>query len=164
MPYTVKKGTKKGEKGKECVYKKEGGKETKVGCTDGPVKDYLAALYANTNEDLEEIIRKCIEEAVDPSYNQKQYSTVVTVRIDRKLGGEREETLREIRGIKRVTTVSTLPDSAQSYETRHRVDLNVKFALVGVESLQKYLQIELIPGLRKIKGLSIINLSNPKEI
>ena len=88
----------------------------------------------------------------------------VTVRIDRKLGGEREETLREIRGIKRVTTVSTLPNSAQSYETRHRVDLNIKFALVGAESLQKYLQIELIPGLRKIKGLSIINLSNPKEI
>lgn len=152
-------------KGK-CVYKKkrDGSRGKKVGCTKGPVKDYLAALYANTNEDLEEIIRKCIEESVDPSYNQRQYSTIVTVRIDRKLGGEREETLREIRGIKRVTTVTTIPDSAQSYGTSHRVDLSVKFALVGAESLQKYLQIDLIPGLRKIKGLSIINLENPKEI
>ena len=157
MPYKA--------KGK-CVYKKkrDGSLGKKVGCTDGPVKDYLAALYANTDESLDEIIRKCIEEAVDPSYNQRQYVTTVTVRIDRKLGGEREETLREIRGIKRVTTVSVLPDSAQSYETRNRVDLSLKFALVGAESLQKYLQIELIPGLRKIKGLSVINLSNPKEI
>ena len=115
-------------------------------------------------ENLEKTIRDCIEEAVDPSYNQREYVTTVTVSIDRKLGGEREETLREIRGIRRVTTVSTLPDSAKSYDTRHRVDLNVKFALQGAESLQKYLQIELYPGLRKIKGLSIINVSNPKDI
>ena len=164
MPYTVKKGTEEGEKGKECVYKKEGSKETKVGCTDGPVKDYLAALYANTDESLEKTIRDCIEEAVDPSYNQREYVTTVTVNIDRKLGGEREETLREIRGIRRVTTVSTLPDSAKSYGTRQRVDLSVKFTLQGAESLQKYLQMEFYPGLRKIKGLSIINVSNPKEI
>ena len=39
MPYKV--------KGK-CVYKKDTGK--KVGCTDGPVKDYLAALYANVDD------------------------------------------------------------------------------------------------------------------
>jgi hypothetical protein len=157
MPYKA--------KGK-CVYKKkrDGSLGEKVGCTDGPVKDYLAALYANTDESLEKTIRDCIEEAVDPSYNQREYATIVTVNIDRKLGGEREETLREIRGIRRVTTVSTLPDSAKSYDTRHRVDLNVKFALQGAESLQKYLQIELYPGLRKIKGLSIINVSNPKDI
>ncbi len=39
MPYT--------SKGK-CVYKKDTGK--KVGCTQGPVKDYLAALHANVDE------------------------------------------------------------------------------------------------------------------
>lgn len=42
MPYTV--------KGK-CVYKKDGG--TKVGCTKGSVKDYLAALHANADESIE---------------------------------------------------------------------------------------------------------------
>ena len=46
-------------KGK-CVYKKDNNK--KVGCTDGPVKDYLAALYANVddakNEDLDERKKK----------------------------------------------------------------------------------------------------------
>ena len=41
-------------KGK-CVYKKkrDGSRGKKVGCTKGPVKDYLAALYANTDESLE---------------------------------------------------------------------------------------------------------------
>ena len=39
MPYKV--------KGK-CVYKKDTGK--KVGCTEGSVKKYLAALHANADE------------------------------------------------------------------------------------------------------------------
>lgn len=40
MPYKTRKvGS------KTCVYKKRGGK--KVGCTSGPVKKYLGALYAN---------------------------------------------------------------------------------------------------------------------
>lgn len=40
MPYKTRKvGS------KTCVYKKSDGK--KVGCTSGPVKKYLGALYAN---------------------------------------------------------------------------------------------------------------------
>ena len=61
MPYTV--------KGK-CVYKKDTGK--KVGCTDGPIKDYLAALHANANEsmdikkeELKEIILNVLESFED---------------------------------------------------------------------------------------------------
>lgn len=42
MPYEV--------KGK-CIYKKDGG--TKVGCTKGSVKKYLAALHANADENTE---------------------------------------------------------------------------------------------------------------
>ena len=58
MPYTV--------KGK-CVYKKDTGE--KVGCTDGDVNDYLAALHANTNESLFEEVDKLIMEQpsdIDP--------------------------------------------------------------------------------------------------
>ena len=50
MPYYTRKGTGK-DKGKTCVYKKENDK--KVGCTDGPVKDYLAALHTNANESID---------------------------------------------------------------------------------------------------------------
>jgi hypothetical protein len=42
MPYTVK---------GRCVYKKDSG--AKVGCTKGSVKDYLAALHANANENTD---------------------------------------------------------------------------------------------------------------
>lgn len=48
MPYFTKKGTGK-DKGKTCVYKKEG--KTKVGCTAGPVEKYLAALHLNESDD-----------------------------------------------------------------------------------------------------------------
>ena len=47
MPYTHRK-----EGNKNCVYKKDSG--AKVGCTKGSVKKYLAALYANANESIEE--------------------------------------------------------------------------------------------------------------
>jgi len=47
MPYTHRK-----EGNKNCVYKKDGG--AKVGCTKGSVQDYLAALYANTDESVTE--------------------------------------------------------------------------------------------------------------
>lgn len=47
MPYTHRK-----EGNKNCVYKKDGG--AKVGCTKGDVKKYLAALYANANESIEQ--------------------------------------------------------------------------------------------------------------
>ena len=39
------------KKGK-CVYKKD--TNEKVGCTDGPVDDYLAALHANVDENTKE--------------------------------------------------------------------------------------------------------------
>ena len=63
MPYKV--------KGK-CVYKKDTGK--KVGCTDGPIKDYLAALHANadeseetTKDQLKDAIRSVLEQ-MDPNW------------------------------------------------------------------------------------------------
>lgn len=49
MPYFTKKGTGK-DKGKTCVYKKDDKK--KVGCTDGPIEKYMAALHIHESEDL----------------------------------------------------------------------------------------------------------------
>ena len=48
MPYFTKKGIGK-NKGKTCVYKKED--RTKVGCTDGPIEKYLAALHINESQE-----------------------------------------------------------------------------------------------------------------
>jgi len=50
MPYTHRKVG-----NKQCVYKKDDG--TKVGCTKGPVEKYLAALYANVDETVQNTIK-----------------------------------------------------------------------------------------------------------
>ncbi len=50
MPYFTKKGTGK-NKGKTCVYKKDD--RSKVGCTDGPVEKYLAALHIHESKDFD---------------------------------------------------------------------------------------------------------------
>ena len=43
----------------KCVYKyKDGKKGEKVGCTDGPVDDYVAALYANVKDAKNEDLKK----------------------------------------------------------------------------------------------------------
>lgn len=44
MPYRV------DPKNKKCVQVKKNGNWQRKGCTDGPVKNYLAALYANTKD------------------------------------------------------------------------------------------------------------------
>lgn len=62
MPYVVRK-----QKGKRCVYKKKknGKPGEKVGCTDGPIKDYLAALHINANESLEEKTMKISKQKLE---------------------------------------------------------------------------------------------------
>ena len=52
MPYKVR---------KKCVYKK-GKKGKKVGCTEGPINKYLAALHMHANESLEEEIDQILKE------------------------------------------------------------------------------------------------------
>ncbi len=73
VPYKV--------KGK-CVYKKDTGK--KVGCTDGPIEDYLAALHANANEsmdiekeELKEIILNVLE-SLEDNYGHYLLSKAIT--------------------------------------------------------------------------------------
>ena len=62
MPYVVRK-----QKGKRCVYKKKknGKPGEKVGCTDGPIKDYLAALHINANESLEDKTMKISKQKLE---------------------------------------------------------------------------------------------------
>jgi hypothetical protein len=43
----------------KCVYKKDGG--AKVGCTKGSVKKYLAALHANADESVEDVVEETQE-------------------------------------------------------------------------------------------------------
>ena len=121
-----------------------------------------------SKKDLQNIIYEeittIIREVIDPTYFQRYYNIILSCTIDRKLGGEREETLREIRGIPGVTTVAIIPETASKFENKYRMELNIKFVLIGSSSLKKYHMLVLIPGIRKIKGLNIMNMGRPKEI
>ena len=44
-----------------------------------------------TKSKLTEMIRTTLKEAVDPSYNQRYYNLAMGCTIDRRVGGEREE-------------------------------------------------------------------------
>jgi hypothetical protein len=57
MPYTYKKVG-----NKTCVYNKNTGK--KVGCTTGPIKKYLAALYANVKDSKTEQLKRGIKSLI----------------------------------------------------------------------------------------------------
>lgn len=169
MPYSVRKG-RGDDEGKKCVYKKRGKKlGKKVGCTSGDVKKYLAALYANANEEaIKEVIRQetrnVLNEAIDPSYQQRQFSFDIATTIDKSTGGERGETISEIRGIPRITTVTIVPGGPEDGENKWRMNLRCKFVLIGSESLKKYRNMVLLPNLRKIKGLSLLSMGKILEI
>ena len=113
---------------------------------------------------IKEEFTNIFKEAVDPTYNQRYYRMNASVTIDRKMGGEREETLREIRGISRITTVSVVPETVSRFENKYKMELDIKFALLGTESLKKYQTLTLRPGLQHIRGLNILHVSIPMEI
>ena len=73
MPYTV--------KGK-CVYKKkaDGSQGEKVGCTEGDVNDYLAALHARADESaVVEITRRQLRGIIKEELLRESQSDVKTV-------------------------------------------------------------------------------------
>ena len=113
---------------------------------------------------IKEEFTNIFKEAVDSTYNQRYYRLTTSVTIDRKVGGEREETLREIRGIPRITTVSVVPETVSKFENKYKMELDIKFALLGTESLKKYQMSALMPGLQKIRGLNILNMGISMEI
>ena len=73
MPYFTKKGTGK-NKGKTCVYKKEG--RTKVGCTDGPIEKYMAALHIHESKDFDWLLGPLQVRFGDIKDNFKDYISV----------------------------------------------------------------------------------------
>lgn len=66
MPYSI-------DRKNKCVYKKkpDGSRGKKVGCTKGPLKKYLAALYVNeqgcckeTNQHLKSLIESIVRKEI----------------------------------------------------------------------------------------------------
>ncbi|HHZ94745.1 MAG TPA: hypothetical protein EYN67_04100 [Flavobacteriales bacterium] len=109
-----------------------------------------------------------IAESVDPNYLHRAYEIELLCRISKTIGGNREETEEDIRGIPRITIVRSPTDAARriSRETEQYYFTNylVKFQLNSLISSGWYLKHRLLPELAKIKGLNLIKYSRPYEV
>ena len=98
---------------------------------------------------------------IDASYMQSTYSIDIKVRIEKRTGGNKEQTLDEVRGIPFLTVVSIVPDTSSSDEAAYLTTLKCKYALTQNKDPMAYKQNVLIPSLINIKGLSIKYINNP---
>ena len=101
---------------------------------------------------------------VDPSYRQSSYSIDLKVRIEKRTGGNKEQTLDEVRGIPFLTVVSIIPDTSSSDEAAYMTTLKCKYALTQNKDPVAYKENVLIPSLINIKGLSIKYIGNPSLV
>ena len=171
MPYIA--------KGK-CVYKKnkDGSAGEKVGCTEGPVDEYIAALYANTDEskqtpmniNLDTLIEMVEEEVLavesEAGYTQNVYKVSLRLRINKNRGGDMTDILNEIRGIEGVTTVSHEAAYSKQTDLFNFGLFILKYQLVGRDADPiRYTKVKLAPGIRRIKGVDIQQIqSSPQKI
>lgn len=104
----------------------------------------------------------------DPTYIQRSYEVEVDVRISKEKGGNKDQTLDDIRSIERVTTVT---DPARAGHVSRARATNeywfnryvIKFELNSDLNARYWVRRYLVADLSKIKGLSIVRWGNPVE-
>tara|TARA_B100001250_G_scaffold30292_2_gene24909 strand:+ start:14457 stop:14840 length:384 start_codon:yes stop_codon:yes gene_type:complete len=105
----------------------------------------------------------------DPTYIQRSYEVEVDVRINKELGGNKDQTLDDIRSIERVTTV-TDPARAGAISRARATDQYwfnryiIKFELNTDLSPRYWVKRYLVKDLAKIKGLNIVRWGTPTEM
>ena len=92
----------------------------------------------------------------DPGYDLRVYQIMLKCAMAKAVGGQRGETETEIRGIEGVTVVSVVPESQRQDPTNYYSTLKIKFELEGTRSRIKYVNLILLPGILKIKGLKVL--------
>ena len=117
-------------------------------------------------ESLSESVEQQIEridsllQEIDPSYDLRVYRVTITTAVSSDIGGSESETAAEIRGIPGVTTVRPIADTKRAISGfAGSIQFDVKFALVGPQSRVQYRDQVLLPGMRRIKGLRLLNVS-----
>ncbi|HCC45369.1 MAG TPA: hypothetical protein DEQ32_13275, partial [Gammaproteobacteria bacterium] len=88
------------------------------------------------------------------AYVQKVFEVHCTVNIHKKKGGNRDQTLTDIRGIPGVTIVSILPGTSRELPHAFITTLSIKFELNRKIPPANYLKDTLLPGLNSIPGVS----------
>ena len=95
-------------------------------------------------------------EREDPNYKQFLYELHLALDISKTKGGDKQETLNDIRAIVGVTTVTATTSEKDPYVFIS--DCVIKFSLNTREAPTKFIRETLGPALKKIRGLSNIRI------
>ena len=110
-----------------------------------------------------------LKEEDDPTYIHRAYEVEVDVRISKTKGGNKDQTLDDIRSIERVTTV-TDPARAGHVSRARATDQYwfnryvIKFELNSDLRPRYWVRRYLVADLAKIKGLNIVRWGEPIEV
>ena len=95
---------------------------------------------------------------------QNIYKTKVQLKRNKNAAGDTTQILNEIRGIGGVTTVVHLSDMERKGEIFDFVVYEIKYELVGSDSSPiSYIKKILVPGIRSIQGVEIIDIDSRPE-
>jgi len=136
-----------------------------LGALEGPLGRMSQAAVSESKE--EQIIREAVKKAIkqqkkllsereDPNYKQYLYELHLNLDISKTKGGDKQETLTDIRAIPGVTTVTATTSVKDPYVFIS--DVLIRFSLNTREAPTKYIRETLAPALRKIRGLSNIRI------
>ena len=105
-------------------------------------------------------VEKLLEKLRDPAHDLRIYNIQVGCNLIDRVGGTDAEIAAQIRGIDGVTTVRPIADSKRDITpTETYVLFDIKFELLGATSRVEFRDEVLIPQMRLIDGIKIINWS-----
>ena len=105
-------------------------------------------------------VQKLTEKKRDPSHDLRIYRMQLSCGVVDGVGGTDAEIMAEMRGIEAVTTVRPIADSKRRITPTEMFTIfEVKFELLGAQGRVEYRDQVLLPAVRKIAGIQVINWS-----
>jgi len=105
-------------------------------------------------------VEKLLEKLRDPAHDLRIYNIRVGCNLIDRVGGTDAEIAAQIRGIDGVTTVRPIAASKREITpTETFVVFDIKFELVGAQSRVEYRDLVLLPQMRQIAGVRLVDWS-----
>jgi len=112
---------------------------------------------------------RLLKEEEDPNYIHRTYEIEVDVRISKTKGGNKDQTLDDIRSIERITTVTDPARAGHASRARATNEYwfnryVIKFGLNSDLTPRYWVRRYLVADMAKIKGLSVVRWGTPVEV
>jgi hypothetical protein len=147
--------------------------EVKRGGVGGPIAERIVRNVMKRLGTKSPLIREALFKTLetkklvkedDDAYDLLLYAIPVRISISKDLGGDKTQTFNEIRGIEGVTVVRDVEGTAREDDKNYYSTVVIKFELLSGKGPLDYKGKELIPGLKKIKGLAVYNIGDIQQV